>query len=62
MITKFVKKKIGEFGFGQIVQNLPKNYEQALFYETYFKESKIDGKPLIWSKYYFTKLTSKRVK
>ena len=36
-----------ELGFGQSVRKLPKNKKQVLFYETYFKDSNIDWKPLV---------------
>ena len=38
---------MGEFGFRQTVQKLPKNYEKVLFCETYFEKSNIYRKPLI---------------
>ena len=40
---------MGEFGFRQRVQKLPKNKGKVLFYETYFEQSNINRKPLIWS-------------
>ena len=42
-------KKMGEFGFGHSVRKLLENYGKVLFYETYFEESNINWKPLIWS-------------
>ena len=42
---------MGEFGFWQSVQNLTENYAKHFFYGTYFEESNINRKPLIWSKY-----------
>ena len=45
------KKKIDEFRFGQSVRKLPGNYGKVLFYKTYFEESNINWKPLIWSKH-----------
>ena len=42
-------KKKGEFGFGQSVRKLHENYGKVLFDETYFEESNINRKPLIWS-------------
>ena len=44
-------KKIDEFGFGQSVRKLPENEAKVLFYETYFEESNINRKLLIWSNY-----------
>ena len=38
---------MGDFGFGQTIRKLPKNYEKVLFYETYFEERNINQKPLI---------------
>ena len=43
-------KKIGEFSLGQSVRKLPEKERKVLFYKTYFEESNIDRKPLIWSK------------
>ena len=40
---------MGEFGFGHRVRKLPENDGKVLFYETYFEESNINWKPLIWS-------------
>ena len=40
---------MGEFDFEQSVQKLYENYGKVLFYETYFEESNINQKPLIWS-------------
>ena len=31
---KFGPKKMGEFGFGESVRKLPKNFKKLLFYET----------------------------
>ena len=42
---------MGEFGFGHRVRKLPENDGKVLFYETYFEESNINWKPLIWSHY-----------
>ena len=42
---------MGKFDFGQSVPKLPKNYGKVLFYETYFEESNINWRPLIWSKF-----------
>ena len=42
---------MGEFCFRQSVRKLIENYEKVLFYETFFEESKINWKPLIWSNY-----------
>ena len=41
---------MSESGFGQSVRKLSENYRKMLFYETYFEESLINQKPLIWSK------------
>ena len=50
IITKFgKKKKMAEFDFGKIIRKLPKNKGKVLFDETYFEESNINQKPLIWS-------------
>ena len=40
---------MGEFSFGQSVRKLPENYGKVLFYETYYEESNINWKHLIWS-------------
>ena len=40
-----------EFGFGQSVRKFLENQGKVLFYETYFKNSNINCKQLIWSKY-----------
>ena len=42
---------MGGFGFFQSLRKLLKNYGKVLFYETCFKESNINWKPLIRSKY-----------
>ena len=42
---------MGEFYFVQGVRKLLENEGKVLFYETNFKETNIDCKPLIWSKY-----------
>ena len=42
---------MGEFGFGQSARKLLENKGKVLFYETYFQESNIIWKPLIWSTY-----------
>ena len=46
---KFEQKKSVSFVSWQSVQKLSKTLEQVLFYETYFEESKMDRKPLIWA-------------
>ena len=38
---------MSEFGFRQSVRKLLENEGKMLFYETYFKESNINRKPLI---------------
>ena len=40
---------MGEFGFGQSLRKLSKNQGKVLFDETYFEDSNIKWKPLIWS-------------
>ena len=40
---------MGEFSFEVSVLKLSENLEQVLFYETNFKKSNIDQKPLIWA-------------
>ena len=40
---------MGEFGFWQTVQKLPENEAKVLFYETYFEDSNINRRLLIWS-------------
>ena len=42
-------KKMGEFGFRQSVRKQTENCRKVLFYESYFEESHINQKPLIWS-------------
>ena len=48
--TKFGQKNISEFGFGQSVRKQPENYGKVLFYETYYEESIINQKTLIWTR------------
>ena len=45
---------MGEFGFGQSALKQPENLGKVLINETYFEESNINQKPLIWSKYKIT--------
>ena len=40
---------MGEFRVRQSVQKQPENSEELLFYKTYFGESNIKRKPIIWS-------------
>ena len=40
---------MGEFDFFKSVQKLPVNLGKVLSYETYFEESNINWKSLIWS-------------
>ena len=40
---------MGEFCFAQSIQKLPENKGKLLFYETYYEESVINQKHLIWS-------------
>ena len=42
-------EKVGEYGFAQSVRKLYENYGKVLHYETYFEESNINKKPIIWS-------------
>ena len=51
IITKFEPKKWESLVFGKVYKNCPKIKEKCCFYETCFKESNINQKPLIWSKY-----------
>ena len=51
IVMKFGPKKWVELGFGQSARELPENQEKVLFYETYFEESNINRKSLIWSHY-----------
>ena len=45
-----MRKKMGEFCFGQSVRKLSESYGKTLFNETYFEESNINQKPLTWCK------------
>ena len=41
---------MGYFGFWQSVPKLLENCKKVLFKETYFEESNINQKPLIWAR------------
>ena len=42
-------QKNGEFCLLQSIRKLPEKYGKVLFYKTYFEESNISWKSLIWS-------------
>ena len=41
---------MSDFGFGKVFENCVKNMQNMLLYESYFEQSNINQKPLIWSK------------
>ena len=47
--SKIWTKIMDEFGFGKSIRKLSENFGKVLFYKTYFTESNINRKPLIWS-------------